>query len=54
MYVLTKILSVCLLKCIPQCVAGHQGENPEDEGLRGEVDGVFGGHTGEARPSPSE
>lgn len=42
---------VCALHCIPQCVAGHQGENPENEGLRGKVDGISWGHTGEAHPS---
>lgn len=37
-----------------QCVAGHEGKNPENEGLWREVDGVSRGHTGEAHSSPSE
>lgn len=45
---------MCLRVHILQCIAGYKGENPENEGLRGKVDGVSGGATGEARPSPSE
>lgn len=40
--------------CFPQCTARHQGQNPENEGLSGEVDGVSGGRPGEARSSPSK
>lgn len=45
----TKILCVD----IPQYITGHQGENPENEGLPGKADGMSGRRPGGARPSSS-
>lgn len=39
---------------LSKCVEGHQVKNCENEGIRGEHDGVFGGHTGETHPPPSK
>lgn len=39
---------------LSKCVEGHQTKNRENEGIRGGPDGVFGGHTGAAHPSPSK
>lgn len=41
------------LLCV-QHAAGHQGENPEDESVPGDADGVSGRHPGEARSSSSD
>lgn len=44
------------LKCF-YCIqhpAGHQGKNPEDEDVSGEVDGDSGWRPGGARASPSK
>lgn len=49
-----RLKCVCVLTYIPQCIAGHQRENPENEGLPGKADGVSGGCSGGARPSHSE
>lgn len=46
------ILCVCLYTL--QCTTGHQGENPENEGLPGKIDGVSGRYPREASSSSSE
>lgn len=48
------MLCTCVSTCLLQCVAGHQGQNPENEGLPGKADGVSGRRPGGARSSSSQ